>query len=828
MNAGSSDEPTHQGLLARLREFMARGEWLDLASEPPGCGVLSGNLIREALLNIQAPDKPSTGDDAACLSSQASSGIRIRNGRIVGGIDLSGCQGDGGRSLPPLLLENCEFLREGLDPCDADVDVSDCCIRAVSLVNCRLSELRAIAADIARSLDVSRSGPMSSNGDHDWGVAGNKVDGEAEFDRLLADEALYTEEIVPIQTICARCNDAAGQDDDPETHFWINMKDARIGGDLIARNSVLRSPVLRAPGTFPPHDTRYALKLAGAIIMGSVRANDGSVFDGGINLHLAVVKGEVWLGGARLRAGEGGAFDAMSCDVGGVYARFPSFACKGEFNLDLARVRGSVILSNALLESDANQPTKIQGHARALSAEACRIEDDFILSDNCRTRGGLHLRRVDVGGDLLLRGARILGQKQLAVDLEEATVGGNLELHSAGCVGTVKLSGARIRGDLDANSAMFVGRRADGENRTLALDAMDLHVGQSFLFGRGAFTRGDVNLLRARIDGDLGLYRFKASRRSDDPASESSLREFILDLGWASVKGNLVVEANDIAGAIRLAHAEVRVLCDTSTGYARDGEVIDLSGFRYEALLHPSMNPLNGDSAACVSARLKWLSRMPAHDPQPYMWLSRMLARDGRVDEARDVFIEKQNRDRRQKFAEIQRGAISLRLPRLTILLCSQLFHWLFGDGLKPVNALMTLFFAAVLGAGVFWYANTQKLLVVDQQPVAASVSETRIGALASTDIVDNIWCGRNIDPIIYAIDVFVPLIDFRQESQCRVGAANGATRLATFPQVFGVVSVDVQVAALKYFKAAYSIAGWILVSLAIITFSGTLQRRLE
>jgi quinol-cytochrome oxidoreductase complex cytochrome b subunit len=62
---------------------------------------------------------------------------------------------------------------------------------------------------------------------------------------------------------------------------------------------------------------------------------------------------------------------------------------------------------------------------------------------------------------------------------------------------------------------------------------------------------------------------------------------------------------------------------------------------------------------------------------------------------------------------------------------------------------------------------------------------------------------------------VFIPLVDLRQETRCEINVAKGSDRL-----------LPGEVEVYRYFKALYAFGGWLIISLAIVTFTGVLQNR--
>jgi hypothetical protein len=69
--------------------------------------------------------------------------------------------------------------------------------------------------------------------------------------------------------------------------------------------------------------------------------------------------------------------------------------------------------------------------------------------------------------------------------------------------------------------------------------------------------------------------------------------------------------------------------------------------------------------------------------------------------------------------------------------------------------------------------------------------------------------CDDQIETLIYAFDVFVPLLDLQQESQCAVTGDQGAW-------------------AWRFAKGLYAVIGWYAISAFILTVSGLLRRQVE
>lgn len=163
-------------------------------------------------------------------------------------------------------------------------------------------------------------------------------------------------------------------------------------------------------------------------------------------------------------------------------------------------------------------------------------------------------------------------------------------------------------------------------------------------------------------------------------------------------------------------------------------------------------------------------------------------------------------------------------------------FRWMFGYLRRPINALATILIFFALGWGGVYMANRHHRLVVDLTPVA-SVAMTRgenktvlLGApIANGQANGEVPCGTSIDEALFALDVFIPLIDLRQESRCEVGVPDVGQdeRVFVWDQLDAAVSpVFRSTLFWNWAKAIYAVAGWLIISLSILTFANVARAR--
>lgn len=165
----------------------------------------------------------------------------------------------------------------------------------------------------------------------------------------------------------------------------------------------------------------------------------------------------------------------------------------------------------------------------------------------------------------------------------------------------------------------------------------------------------------------------------------------------------------------------------------------------------------------------------------------------------------------------------------------------LFGYLRLPINAIVSLVAAFLIGWAGVDLANDRRMLVIDVEPVASVVARSDddrrvyVGTERGGPGAYKVACGDEIDEPLYALDVLIPLIDLRQEIRCEVGRAlpfdesdpdERKPVAYIFERVFGRMLDSERFWSAA--KALYAIAGWFLVSLSILTFANANRTRPE
>ncbi len=237
--------------------------------------------------------------------------------------------------------------------------------------------------------------------------------------------------------------------------------------------------------------------------------------------------------------------------------------------------------------------------------------------------------------------------------------------------------------------------------------------------------------------------------------------------------------------------------------------------------------------------RMEWLGKQydrtrptrSEYRPQPYEQVARVYRAQGDYDYATRVLIEKLRIERRllRRFGP----------KRIGLWLLDRMF----GYGLFWTSALRTFILCWLIGWVGVQLANqghlnwppvgsgertvlsgitVQPVLVVDAAPVstlavsdeAAQAEQIPTATEAVTQstsgrFVKEIRCGDQIEPALYALDTFVPLLDLKQESKCTISSVESAWRW-------------------RVAKSAYAILGWIVTSAVILAMSGIVRKHVE
>jgi hypothetical protein len=309
----------------------------------------------------------------------------------------------------------------------------------------------------------------------------------------------------------------------------------------------------------------------------------------------------------------------------------------------------------------------------------------------------------------------------------------------------------------------------------------------------------ELSFNSARIGGALIVSGLKIFPRVDTPANQLVPDDFKFapEFKFATIdlRGLQVQEVRDDGGKA----------WSTSARFW-------LEGFCYTRLAPPAESPGSPFYRAAESpsnkvsfSRLQWLDQqyfdrnepqVPEFTPGAYEQLVKTLNIDGLYEDANRITSARLDRER-----ELSR---SLGHKAIWGFLCVA-----FGYGFSRWKALRTLLICIVVGWAMAYVAdyglNVPHLSPLGKVLIANhSVSGNKA---QEEDLKNAVDCDNRIQPFLYAIDVFVPVLDLKQQSACSIRRDRPVWR---------------------YAEAGYKFLGWVLIPITLLTFSGILKKHLE
>lgn len=480
-----------------------------------------------------------------------------------------------------------------------------------------------------------------------------------------------------------------------------------------------------------------------------------------------------------------------------------------------------------LPEEGATVPRVRAALIRLLALEAISLHEKGVWLEGAVITGDLDLRFARCRGRLVLQNCRFAEapkmaqseQAQLSLDgshlpglfAQGAKVTGGLFLRGVTANGTVDFATAQIGGQFDCSGATLNGGGGD------ALNGQGAKVTQG-MFLRGVTAAGTVDLASAQISAQLDCEGASLDGGGARALNGQSLR----------VEGEFFFrQVNAVTGRVDLTSAEVRDLVDDAESWRKCSGLI-LDGFAYDRIA-------GNTGPRTFAARKEWLEKGSRFGgefrPQPYTQFAKVMRAAGHVAEARKALVERD----RLLFAEAEKadraalgraltgnqaaradsGKIWLRLQGRR--LWAGLTHGVVGYGHRPERALFWVFGCWLAGTLLYFIAYRAGLMVPNSDVIMVSaewLEAVQADRLAPTAL----WTGDAIRASahyetffagIYALDLFLPVVDLGQEKAWAV----------TTPVLFGWGWW------LRVASFLYQVAGWVVISLGLAAVTGFVQR---
>lgn len=474
---------------------------------------------------------------------------------------------------------------------------------------------------------------------------------------------------------------------------------------------------------------------------------------------------------------------------------------------------------------DANDAVLRAPGAEALNADRASVAGGVFLR-RLAAEGALRFLGARIGGDLALVGAQLRQPEGTALHCDGMRLGGDLFLRPdrqrSRVQGQIRLLGAEIGGVLS-----LLGAELRGPAGQPALQAENARIGGALLAypaaGQPCEIQGGLHAIGARIGFGVNLRDAVLTPHAEAPDAP------VLNLIHASIDQRLDVPGLGAGsrGVVDLCHASVTLLEDQdglAWGAADQGEPrrvdghltglkLVLDGFTYQRI-----EPPKGPAATRWQGREAFLKRQfegtrpkPGDfRPQPWEQLVKVLRVMGYPQDADD-------------FARKKRGfAIQCRAERWGARTWNRFVGATTGHYYSVPRAACIMALYVALGAVLLGAANGSDNLrkhrsEVDLarpslsllRPFPSHPAPTPDGPqdwtlLARADACwDALGWGSAAEAAGSALDMALPLIDLHQDERCEVDDQAPAR------------------GAWAWVLLVYSVFGWVVTSLGIVTFSG-------
>lgn len=668
-------------------------------------------------------------------------GVWLRGAAVTGALDLAGLD------VPfPLRFEGCSFT--------APVTVAGAQLAELALTGCdKVPGLLANGVRVRRDLDLSRS--------HVAGALSTSAS-TSKLSAIWLCESEIGGRLLCVDTVIDGGGDRSIQAD--RLHVTGNVRllhqftargevrliGARIGGSLDLTGASIESA-----------GTGLALDLGEAVIEASVFLIDDPsgrrpLIRGRIDMGQARIGGQFLVRNASLEARAGAPVGSAysRSRVGGTALSAPRLSVGAELTLDgTCQVTGGIDLSMSELGSVSVGPgCSLQAPGRtALDLTNTELLSTFTVGEKAPVQGTVRLSGARIHGNLRLRGAvlsapegnSLLAAQGVSVDGEAElqnlrATGGDLEFRAAALGSFVDAAGAKLH-----NPGGYT------------LNLVQANVKGSVRLVDGFESTGEVVLNRAAIEGRLictdGTFHYAGPQRpGEEPDAIEAISATIrsgMDLGWKS-----------ISPRVDFTNTRTSFLADDPGTWPPRYVIV---GFTYDRFEQPQgATRWPWDHAA----RAAWLSRQAIYDAGPYEQAARVFREHGYTAGAEAILIAQRRHARR---AITGPGAPLRRALDIG-------YSTTVGYGYRPrrVLWLLAVLLALVIvsleipTAQATMRATTAAGQVYSPHgPVPGAAPARAAGAPAARSDA----CGggqvRCFNPVLYAIDTVVPLVSLDQRS---------------------------------------------------------------
>ncbi len=350
----------------------------------------------------------------------------------------------------------------------------------------------------------------------------------------------------------------------------VGLASAKIEGDLVCSDATLANPGDVAASA-------DLVEIGGNVLF------DGLTTSGAISLRRAKVVGDLDAAGASLRRTKGFALIATGARIGGRVGLDKGFSSKGVLVFAYAEIGSDLDCRGAHFDPDA--PVSLIASAATIHGQLALVQVSSGPLDivGASVAGGI----AAMGAELVVKSAWHGDASGNAVAADSIDVGSSIDLRDARVAGTVRLTGAKIGGDLICKGAIIRG----GLQRQFDATSLTTPVRHALAAGR-AEIGGDVTLNRLQAQGEIRLFRSQIAGDVDLCDVQLTNDYGLSVLAAECSMGRLVMWNAALGGGINLAGARVNTIDDDIAdphdylGSWGTAEKIVLSGLAYQGFTH--------------------------------------------------------------------------------------------------------------------------------------------------------------------------------------------------------------------------------------------------
>ena len=472
----------------------------------------------------------------------------------------------------------------------------------------------------------------------------------------------------------------------------------------------------------------------------------------------------------------------------------------GSLELIHARIPYALVLSHCyfhayvILQSAECGGLYLNGSylAQGLFADGLTTRGSVNLRDGFFARREVRLMGANIGLNLDCTGGNFHSSNldECALSADSLITKGSVNLRDGfSAEGEVRLLGASIGRKLDCSGGKF---HNPGK---YALSADDLTTKGDVNLRDGFSAEGEVRFSSASIGKNLDC----AGGKFHNP------NKCALSVEAGNISGSLLWWHITCEGIANFAYARADVLVDAPDSWKSCK--VALNGFAYTRFV----NPMD------ASFRINWLANRPDgvdFSPLPYEQAAKVLFGMGHSTEAWDILHEKRRLEREHKQAPWWQRAWGQWIDALTDFVY------------RPWRTVGWTAGVVLAGAMLFWAANHCKQ-IVPHQPIVLAKEEYQKAREAGCHPFDAARAAvpdyPGFNPLIFSLDVFVPLFNLHQESYWAPNSGKGdffrwLTRGKGEFEGWWLLTAWYWIEIM---------AGWLLSSLLLLSVTGLLRPRI-